>query len=104
MSTSNPTLVGESRIFAPYRALGLVCGDVPILVKYVKEAKLTKIYSAVGNFVHAYESRHLRLVSVSEPLSSEIRCLACDDRYIYAGFGNKVAALNLDRNVKRVYE
>lgn len=98
------SLVGESRIFAPYRALGLVCGDVPVVVKYVKEAKMTKIYSAVGNFVHIYNAHNLGLSAVSAPLPSDIRCMAVDNRYLYAGFENKVAVLHHERNLKRIFD
>uniref|UniRef100_A0A915HDN8 Small-subunit processome Utp21 domain-containing protein n=1 Tax=Romanomermis culicivorax TaxID=13658 RepID=A0A915HDN8_ROMCU len=93
----------ESILFASYKALGLVSGNVPAAVVYVTNAKLHAIVLAVGNVIHTYRSRKLALWGVSAPLPSDINCIAATERYIFAACGSKIYALYFGRNVARTY-
>ena len=89
-----------SRLFHPYKALGLICTEVPFVVRPLPKQRISTVLCAVGNVVHQYNAQTLRLISVSEPLDSRINVIACDRLYVYVSYGNTVAALHLSRKVQ----
>lgn len=93
----------ESRLFASYRALGLISSRVPATIQYVPNAKLHAIVCSVGNVIHTYRSRKLALWNVSSAIKSEINCLASDERYVFVGYGNIIKALHFGRHEKHTY-
>lgn len=82
----------RSRVFRPYRSVGLVSNHVPLVVRYIHRRQEHLIITCVGRSFHTYSSRHLKLLSVSERHDGEIAVLAADRNYVYTAVAGQVRA------------
>ena len=94
---------GGSGLFAPYKSLGLVCDDLPLVLRRMPKKKLTVVFTAVGRVLHQYNAESLRLISVSDSLPANITAFAADPLHVYAAHGPRIVALHMARQVKHRY-
>lgn len=104
MEDFQTSCITRSRIFTPYRQLGIVCNAVPLTTRDIRTADDTFICTAVANRFHTYSADRLHLYSVSDPLPHAITCLASDSHYVYAGDQNgRVRAFQRGRKSTHCY-
>ncbi|CAM9879754.1 unnamed protein product, partial [Phaeothamnion confervicola] len=85
MSTS----CGSSRLYYPYRALGLVTDGVPFVLNRLGEASFVTV--STGHAFQILDAAHLRVVMGSPPIPDRVRCLAArGDKFTYVGTGHHV--------------
>ncbi|MFH4980109.1 hypothetical protein AB6A40_006818 [Gnathostoma spinigerum] len=95
----------ESFLYAPYKSVGEVCSSIaPAFRTLPAKRKITSVLCPVGNVVLQYSAERLRLVSISDPLPSNIQCVAADKKFVYAAAGSKIALLHLSRQIDRWLE
>ena len=90
-------------LFQPYRALGLVSNELPLVVRYIKRRKENLIVTSVGNSFHTYGATKLKLLSVSNPLPSKISCLSADAYHIYTACDKIIYAWRRGTELKHKY-
>lgn len=82
----------ESKIFAPYRGLGLVSNNIPLILRYAKRKKMFLIETVIGNAFHTYEANKLRLIDVGNPHTHPIMCITADSFNVYTGCRKSIYA------------
>lgn len=92
-----------SRLYVPYRPLGLICNNVPLVLRPLPKRHLNTVICAIGNCFVTYNAETLRPISTSNALPADIRCLAADGLYVYAGCDRTVYALHLSRQVSSCF-
>ncbi|XP_068248629.1 WD repeat-containing protein 36 [Palaemon carinicauda] len=92
-----------SRIFSPYRAVGLVSNKLPLVVRYIKRRKENLIVTAVGNTFHTYGSLKLGLLSVGNPHANPIVALGADAYHIYTSCNKVIYAWRRGTELKHTY-
>ncbi|XP_045623535.2 WD repeat-containing protein 36 [Procambarus clarkii] len=96
--------MGEgSKIFTPYRALGLVSTDIAHVVRYIQRRKENLIVTVVGNSFHTYGAGKLGLLSVSNPHGAAIDALAADAYHVFTSSGNTIYAWRRGTELKHKY-
>lgn len=92
-----------SRIFAPYRALGLVSTHIPLVVRYIQRRKENLIVTVVGNSFHTYGAAKLGLLCVGNPHEDSIICMAADAYHIYTSSRDIIYAWRRGTELKHTY-
>ena len=96
--------MGEgSKIFTPYRALGLVSTNIPPVVRYIQRRKENLIVTVVGNTFHTYGAAKLGLLSVGNPHENLIVAVCGDAYHIYTACGNDIYAWRRGTELKHKY-
>lgn len=62
----------SSRLFQPYRAVGLVTEDVPFALTTLGPKNFVTV--SIGKAFQVYDSDHLTLAIVSPPMGQSVRC------------------------------
>lgn len=94
---------GESIIFTPYRALGLVSTGIPHVVRYIERLKKKMIVTVVGNSFHTYGAEKLGLMRVSTPHKSPIVALSADMSHVYTSSDNVIYAWWRDNDLRHKF-
>ncbi|KAK8402197.1 hypothetical protein O3P69_001352 [Scylla paramamosain] len=81
-----------SKIFTPYRALGLVSTNIPPVVRYIQRRKENLVVTVVGNTFHTYGAAKLGLLGVGNPHENPIVAVCGDAFHIYTASGNDIYA------------
>lgn len=92
-----------SKIFTPYRALGLVSTAIPHVVRYIQRRKENLVVTVVGNSFHTYGAAKLGLLSVSNPHSSPITAISADAYHVYTSSDNTIYAWRRGTELKHKY-
>lgn len=92
-----------SRIFTPYRAVGLVSNNIPLVVRYIKRRKENLIVTVVGNTFHTYGASKLGLLNVGNPHADPIVALSADAYHIYTSSNNVIYAWRRGTELKHKY-
>lgn len=92
-----------SKIFTPYRALGLVSTNIPPVVRYIQRRKENLIVTFVGNTFHTYGSAKLGLLCVGNPHENPIVAACGDAFHIYTASGNDIFAWRRGTELKHKY-
>lgn len=87
--TTGPTKGHASKIFSPFRALGLVSNEVPFAVGMLGTSFY--IVTSVGRAFQVYDAATIHLLFVSNiQTPAKISTLTAYFQYVYAGYGNTV--------------
>ncbi|XP_015785860.1 WD repeat-containing protein 36-like isoform X2 [Tetranychus urticae] len=98
------TQCNASRIFEGYKALGLIAGDKPFIVRYIDKFEDVRIVIIVGNYFHTYNSK-LQLIETSHPHPGPVNALASDSKSVFSCSENKIYAWSGGRrNLYQVFE
>ncbi|MPC30521.1 WD repeat-containing protein 36 [Portunus trituberculatus] len=92
-----------SKIFTPYRALGLVSTNIPPVVRYIQRRKENLIVTVVGNTFHTYGAAKLGLLGVGNPHENPIVAVCGDAFHIYTASGNDIFAWRRGTELKHKY-
>lgn len=92
-----------SKVFTPYRALGLVSTNIPPVVRYIQRRKENLIVTAVGNTFHTYGAAKLGLLGVGNPHENPIVAVCGDAFHIYTSSGNAIYAWRRGTELKHTY-
>ncbi|XP_063887583.1 WD repeat-containing protein 36-like [Scylla paramamosain] len=92
-----------SKIFTPYRALGLVSTNIPPVVRYIQRRKENLIVTVVGNTFHTYGAAKLGLLGVGNPHENPIVAVCGDAFHIYTASGNDIYAWRRGTELKHKY-
>ncbi|GAB0087952.1 WD repeat-containing protein 36 [Sergentomyia squamirostris] len=92
-----------SVIFRRNRALGYVSNHIPATVKYIKSRKTNIVVTCIGRSLHAYESKHFRLISVGRVHAEDITCISSDNRFVYSASDKKVFAWRAGNQLFHTY-
>ena len=68
-------MASRSKLFCPYKVVGLVSLGMPFIFDYCPTKKRCYIKIPIGNMFHIHDALHLKLVDVSKSLPSNITCL-----------------------------
>lgn len=93
----------ESKIFSPYRALGLVSNHIPLTIRYIQRRKENLIVTTVGNSFHTYGANKLGILSVSNPHVDPINSITSDAYHVYTASGNDIYAWRRGSELKHKY-
>ncbi|OXA44071.1 WD repeat-containing protein 36 [Folsomia candida] len=74
--------VTQSRIFNPYKNIGLVSSQVPLILRYIHKRRENFVITCAGRSISTYVSQQLRHISSSEE-GGEIGCMAGDTYHVY---------------------
>lgn len=99
----SPRMSEGSKIFTPYRALGLVSNGIPLAIRYIERRKENLIVTAVGNSFHTYSGNKLILLTVSNPHPSPIVALSADAYHIYTSCDKVIYAWRRGTEIKHKY-
>ncbi|CAF0909625.1 unnamed protein product [Didymodactylos carnosus] len=80
----------SNHLFTSYRALGLVTDHVPCILRIHRKHSNHLLITAIGKIFHAYRLNTFKLLIVSDPLPTDIQCLASDSRLIFVAAGSTV--------------
>ncbi|CAI2347351.1 unnamed protein product [Caenorhabditis sp. 36 PRJEB53466] len=96
----------HSELYAPYRSLGVVTGDVSPSVRsvFVGKKSTLSILCPVDNIILHYNAEKLRIVGMSNPLSDKVIAVSSSSSCVYAAYGSKVSSLPFCREVKSTVE
>ena len=98
------TQCNASRIFEGYKALGLIAGDKPFIVRYIDKFEDVRVVIIVGNYFHTYNSK-LQLIETSHPHPGPVNALASDSKSVFSCSENKIYAWSGGRrNLYQVFE
>lgn len=92
-----------SKIFTPYRAVGLVSNELPLVVRYIKRRKENLIVTVVGNTFHTYGATKLTLLSVGNPHAHPIVAISADTYHIYTSSNKDIYAWRRGTELKHKY-
>uniref|UniRef100_A0AA85JWW6 Small-subunit processome Utp21 domain-containing protein n=1 Tax=Trichobilharzia regenti TaxID=157069 RepID=A0AA85JWW6_TRIRE len=79
-----------SRIFDPYRVLGLCSSDVPFVVKYIPNSEAYYAVVPTGERFNLYKLPRLTLVGTSDPVESPIRSFVSCGNILVAAAGKAI--------------
>ena len=87
-------------IFTPYKALGLVCSDVPPKFQSLpKEKRIGDVSAAIGNVFVTYRMQPFRRYKVSGPLPKPITVLEKDKAFVFAAYDNIIGVFRHNQTV-----
>ena len=84
--------MSHSRIFTPYRTLGLHSNDVPMCVHFNPKQRETYAITCVGRAFHSYKCSNFGLTWISDVHPAPITAMASDLYYLFTGCDNVVTA------------
>jgi hypothetical protein len=79
-----------SQLFAGYRAVGVICDQVPTAYRAAGSSGAGWVATCAGAAVHVYETGHLRLQWVCAPHPAPLRAVVLSQRYVCAASGSAV--------------
>lgn len=75
----------QAAIFKPYRAVGLVCGDLGFIYHRNRQEKQMTV--SIGHAFQTYDCDNLKLIYVSTHISQKISCLAVYNDFVFTACG-----------------
>ncbi|KAK7069049.1 WD repeat-containing protein 36 [Halocaridina rubra] len=96
-------MIEGSKIFTPYRAVGLVSNDIPLVVRYIKSRKENLIVTVVGNTIHTYGAQKLGLLSVGNPHADPIVAVSADAYHVFTSSNKIIYAWRRGTELKHKY-
>lgn len=88
----------SSRIFSPFRTVGLVSTNVPCSVSTLGDTYI--VSSVVGNAVQQYDAANLHLLYMTQPQTSEpIECITTKFHDLFVAAGNDLIVYRRGRSV-----
>uniref|UniRef100_A0A7E4UZN6 Utp21 domain-containing protein n=1 Tax=Panagrellus redivivus TaxID=6233 RepID=A0A7E4UZN6_PANRE len=92
-----------SNLFTPYKALGLVCSEIPPTYQSVlKQKRLGDVNAAIGNVFVTYRMQPFRRYLVSDALPKPITVLTKDKAFVFAAFGAKIGVFKNNQKLVKV--
>ncbi|KAF7495826.1 WD repeat-containing protein 36 [Sarcoptes scabiei] len=81
----------SSRLFEPYKLIGLVSSKVPHLIRYIEASDRIQIITAVGRSFLVFNDR-LQLIETCIAHDCEISALTSDSKFLFTAASNTVIA------------
>lgn len=97
-------MAGKTKLFEPYRALGLYSSGIPHCTRYHHKHQEHYVFLAVGKVFHTYNCSRLGITQVSNVHPRDISCIAADRFFVFTACGKQVQAFQHNRQVKYKYE
>ncbi|ANB12594.1 Utp21p [Sugiyamaella lignohabitans] len=89
ISSSTPVKAISSRVFSPFRTIGLVTDGTPLAITSLGQSFL--VTTVVDNSFQIYDASNLHLLFVSQPRTpSKITCIHSHFHYVYASWERSV--------------
>ncbi|KAJ3049083.1 hypothetical protein HK097_009887 [Rhizophlyctis rosea] len=87
-------------IFAPFRALGYVTSDLPIVIQ--ARGAVHSLTTSIGNSFQIYDGEKLALQFVGSRVESLITALAVHKDFTYAAVGNQIIVHERAKEISRI--
>uniref|UniRef100_A0A1I7UA09 WD_REPEATS_REGION domain-containing protein n=1 Tax=Caenorhabditis tropicalis TaxID=1561998 RepID=A0A1I7UA09_9PELO len=92
----------QSELFAPYRFMGVVTGDVApsLRTTFVGKKSTLSVLCPIDNVIVQYNGMKLRAIGMSEPLNDKVTTVASSSTSVFAAHGKTISSLHFCREVK----
>ncbi|EGT53710.1 hypothetical protein CAEBREN_23389 [Caenorhabditis brenneri] len=93
----------HSELFAPYRFMGVVTGDVTpsIRTTYIGKKSNLSVLCPIDNVIVQYNGQKLRAIGMSNPLSDKVSAVASSSSCVFAAHGTSISSLPFCREVSK---
>ncbi|TMS37372.1 hypothetical protein L596_004316 [Steinernema carpocapsae] len=90
----------QTSLFAPSKALGVVCSDVPSVIQQLPDHRFRgELHCVVDNVICSYRIQPLKRRCVSDCLPNVPSCVAHQKEFTYAGFEGGVSIVKNGRKI-----